>query len=141
MSVFVVDASVGIKWFVPEIYSESARHLLSGTHQLLVPDLFFPEITNVLWKRVRRGEDSPTSARATLADVQKVPLQVYASRALMPAALDLAMETNRTAYDSLYLALAIATQCRLVTADLKFFNALANNHHANHMCWVEAIEP
>jgi predicted nucleic acid-binding protein len=141
VNVYVVDASVGIKWFVPEIYSEAARQLLSGSHQLLVPDLFFPEISNILWKRVVRGEDSPADARATLANFQAVPLQVYASQPLMPAALDLALETSRTAYDSLYLTLAIAAQCQLATADLRLFRGLSNSQYANHLCWIEAIAP
>jgi predicted nucleic acid-binding protein len=122
---------------MPTAYELLSKSCLSKPR----PNLDDHSYTNVLWKRVRRGEDSPAHARATLADVQKVPLQVYASGVLMPAALDLAIETNRTAYDSLYLALAIATQCQLATADLKFFNALANSHYANQMCWIEAIAP
>jgi len=59
VSRYVVDASVGIKWFVPEIHSDAARRLLTEDSILLVPDLFFPEIGNILWKRVRRGEDTP----------------------------------------------------------------------------------
>jgi predicted nucleic acid-binding protein len=98
--------------------------LLSGNHELLIPDLFFPEVANILWKRVRRGEDTPERARATLADFRAVPLQVYASQALTPVALDIAMQMDRTVYDSLYLALAASTQCQMVTADLKLFNAL-----------------
>jgi predicted nucleic acid-binding protein len=50
-SVFVVNASVVIKWFVPEIYSDRARRLLAATHQYLSPDLLFPEVGNAIWKR------------------------------------------------------------------------------------------
>jgi len=141
VTVYVVDASVGIKWFIPEIYSEAARRLLSGNHSLLVPDLFFPEVANILWKRVRRNEDSPECARATLADFDTVPLQVYASQTLMPVALDLAIETDRTAYDSLYLALAMLTQCQLVTADSKLLNALVPGDYADYVVWIEAVNP
>jgi len=49
VSVFVVDASVVIKWFVPEIHSEAARRLLAKAHQYLSPDLLFPEVGNVIW--------------------------------------------------------------------------------------------
>ena len=36
---FVVDASVAIKWFVPEIHAEAARRLLREGITLLAPDL------------------------------------------------------------------------------------------------------
>ena len=59
----------------------------------------------------------------------------------MPVALDLAIETDRTAYDSLYLALAMLTQCQLVTADSKLLNALVPGDYADHVVWVEAVNP
>ena len=45
----------------------------------------------------------------------------------MPLALEIAMETDRTVYDSIYLALAISNQCQ-VTADLRFYNSLKNTN-------------
>jgi predicted nucleic acid-binding protein len=55
--IIVVDANVAIKWILPEIYSWEALGLLQNEeNQLLVPDFFFSECGNILWKRVRRGE-------------------------------------------------------------------------------------
>lgn len=139
MTRYVVDASVAIKWFVPEVYSEAAQGLLNSNHNLLVPDLFFPEIGNILWKRVRRGEDTAEKAKDTLAEFSTVPLEVYESQPLIPVALDIAIQTDRTVYDSLYLALAILSQCPMVTADLKFFNALTSSSFAANLLWVESI--
>ena len=140
MSRYVVDASVGIKWFVPEIHSDAARQLLTEDNILLVPDLFFPEIGNILWKRVRRGEDTPEAVRQALAEFSTVPLEVYDSQPLTPAALEIALQNDRTVYDSLYLALAVLNQCPMVTADLKLFNALASGSFANNITWVEALQ-
>jgi len=56
VSRFVVDASVVIKWYVPEIHSGDADRLLSGDAELLVPDLLWSEIGNILWKRILRAE-------------------------------------------------------------------------------------
>lgn len=139
MTRYIVDASVGIKWFVPEVYSELARQLLSEENLLLVPDLFFPEIGNILWKRVRRGEDNPEDARQTLAEFNNVPLEIYDSQPLISAALEIAMQTDRTLYDSLYLALAILNQSSMVTADSKLFNALANTNFAKNILWIESL--
>jgi predicted nucleic acid-binding protein len=139
MTCYVVDASVGIKWFVPEVHSKLAQQLLSEENLLLVPDLFFPEIGNILWKRVRRGEDSPENARQTLIEFNNVPLEIYDSQPLTPAALEIAMQTDRTLYDSLYLALAVLRQCSMVTADSKLLNALANTDFADSIISLEAL--
>jgi predicted nucleic acid-binding protein len=58
VSDFVVDASVAVKWFVPEIYDAQALRLLSGSHQLVAPDLLYVEAGNILWKKgaARRDE-------------------------------------------------------------------------------------
>ena len=55
----VVDASVGIKLFVVEELSDAAHRLfrqLTGYRpaRFYVPDLFFVECANTLWKYVRR---------------------------------------------------------------------------------------
>ncbi len=80
MSQYVLDASIAIKWFIPEVYSDAARRLLASNHTFLVPDFFFPEVGNVLWKRVRRGEDTAENARQILADLNAVPVEVYLSQ-------------------------------------------------------------
>ncbi|MCW5315643.1 PIN domain-containing protein [Nostoc sp. KVJ3] len=139
MSQYVLDASIAIKWFIPEVHSDAARRLIASNHTFLVPDFFFAEVGNVLWKRVRRGEDTTENARKTLVDLNAVPLEVYLSQPLMPLALDIAIQTDRAVYDSLYLALAITQQCQMVTADGKFYNALKASSYANNLLWVENI--
>ncbi|MBW4645294.1 MAG: type II toxin-antitoxin system VapC family toxin [Goleter apudmare HA4340-LM2] len=139
MSRYVLDASIAIKWFIPEVYSHAARRLLASNHIFLVPDFFFPEVGNVLWKRVHRGEDTADNARQTLIDLNSIPVEVYLSQPLMPLALDTALQTDRAVYDCLYLALAITQQCQMVTADEKFYNALKTSSYRNHLLWVENI--
>lgn len=139
MSRYVLDASVAIKWFVPEVYCDAARRLLASDHTFLIPDFFYPEVGNVLWKRVRRGEDTADNARQTLADLNVISVEVYLSQPLMPLALDIALETDRAVYDSLYLALAITQRCQMVTADKKFYNALSTSTYVNNLLWVENI--
>ncbi|WP_392531123.1 type II toxin-antitoxin system VapC family toxin [Nostoc sp. C117] len=139
MSQYVLDASIAIKWFIPEVYSHAARRLIGSNHTFLVPDFFFAEVGNVLWKRVRRGEDTAENARQTLTDLNTVPLELYLSQPLMPLALDIAIQIDRAVYDSLYLALAITQQCQMVTADEKLYNALQTSSYASNLLWVENI--
>jgi predicted nucleic acid-binding protein len=54
MNLFVVDASVGLKWFIPEVHQADAQRLQSPVCSLHVPTLFDVEICNVLWKKIQR---------------------------------------------------------------------------------------
>ena len=139
MSLFVVDASVAIKWFLPENHSEAALRLLTQPHTLHAPDLIFSEFGNVLWKRVMRNEISKKEADAILEGLLTLNLQVQPSQALIPLALEIACGENRTVYDSLYLAAAIALQSPLITADARFFRALIKGPFSAHLLWVEDI--
>lgn len=139
MSDLVVDASVAIKWFLPEIHGEAALRLLEGQYALCVPDLIFSEFGNVLWKRFRKGQISRKEAIVTIEALLALPLQVESSQSLIPAALEIACSAHRTVYDSLYLAVAIAHQCRVVTADSKLHNALKKGALSAHLLWVEDI--
>ncbi|MBI2359925.1 MAG: type II toxin-antitoxin system VapC family toxin [Deltaproteobacteria bacterium] len=139
MSELVVDASVAIKWFLPEIHGDAALRLLEGEYALRVPDLIFSEFGNVLWKRFRKGQISRKEAIVTTEALLALPLQVESSQSLIPAALEIACSAHRTVYDSLYLAVAIAYQCRVVTADSKLHNALKKGALSAHLLWVEDI--
>lgn len=121
----VVDASVVLKWLLPEPFSAQAKRLLSGAMTLHVPDLLFPEVANILCRRVRTGEIAADRARALLEWLLELPLQVHATPPLLIAALVIACQYERTVYDSLYLALAVRERTVMVTADEKLYNALA----------------
>jgi len=136
MSVFVVDASVGLKWFVPEVHDADARRVQDPAHELHVPTLFDVEIGNILWKKLRRGELTRAETDSILAQLPPLPLTRHAELPLLAAALDLADRTQRTVYDCRYLALAVALTGRMVTADQRLFNALAATPYAAHLCWV-----
>ena len=57
MSVFVIDASVVVKWFVPENHSGAARRLLALPLEYIAPDLLFAETANTICE-----EDPPRGA-------------------------------------------------------------------------------
>ena len=139
MSLFVIDASVAVKWFLPEIYSDAALRLLGQQHTLHAPDLIFSEFGNVLWKRFRKNEISKNEANATLEGLLTLHLQTQPSQLLIPLALEIACGENRSGYDTLYLAAAIALESRLVTADAKFYRALSKGPFSAHLLWVEDI--
>jgi predicted nucleic acid-binding protein len=93
MSRYVVDASVAVKWFIPESHAEAAARLLSTPHELLAPDLIWAEVGNVLWKKWRRNEISRDDARDLLKDFRRFPLVVSPSHSLLDTAWQIATET------------------------------------------------
>jgi predicted nucleic acid-binding protein len=118
----VIDASVGIKLFLVEPLSDRTDALF--THltddppsQFYVPDLFFIECTNILWKYVQRFGYPANAARQNVADLARLPLQIISTAALVEAALDLSVEHGSTAYDSAYIALAQQLSLPFLTAD------------------------
>ena len=85
MSRYVVDASVAVKWLVPEIHTQEAEQLLDPTHVLLAPDLLYAEVGNALWKRVRRRELRAEEARLVLAALHQFSLDMTASISRWPS--------------------------------------------------------
>ena len=50
-----------------------------------------------------------------------------------------AVQTRRSPYDCLYLALAVRLGGPMVTADRRFFDAIAPGPFAQHVLWVEDV--
>jgi len=125
VSVFVVDASVVIKWFVPEIHGHAARQLLSAPHEYFSPDLLFSEVGNVIWKKVRRGELTAEQGHRLAADISRVAVDTVPTRGLLVDAHALAIATGLTVYDSMYLALAVRLKTEMITADDRLSRAIA----------------
>ena len=125
MSVFVVDASVVVKWLVPEIHSDAARRLLTLPHSYVAPDLLFAETANTIWKKIRRGELTAGQGQQLVEDMSHIAVDAVPCRDLAVDAHRLANATGRTVYDALYLALAIRLSTRMITADDRLGAALA----------------
>ena len=136
----VVDASVTVKWFLPEIHSQAASRLLNGEFELMAPDLIWSELGNVLWKRWRRRELTREVASEILSDFGRYPLRIVRSGPILNETWRLASTLNRSFYDSLYLALAETENSALVTADLSFVHALKASRLSTPVMWVEEIE-
>lgn len=137
MSAVVVDASVAVKWFLPEIHSEAAGRVLKSRQKLLAPDLIWAEVGNTLWKKSLRKEITIEESRGILKDFLRFPLQIYGSKTLLDTAWSLAIQCNVSIYDSLYLALAIGSGCSLITADRKFYESLHEETFGKKLVWVE----
>ena len=119
----MVDASVAIKWYVPESASDAALGLLDDEVELSSPDLLYAEVGNILWKKFRRREITQDEGYAALGALRRTPISIHStgSPQLADHAFRVATEAGSTYYDSLYVSLAALLGCPLVTADRRLF--------------------
>ena len=125
----VVDASVGIKLFLDEEGSDLALHLfrrLAANPPALfyVPDLFYVECANILWKYTRRFGYPAENARHDLADLQALHLLTVSTADLLTDTFEIAITHTMTAYDACYAALAQQVKLPLITADAALYRKL-----------------
>ena len=99
--------------------------------------LLYTEVGQTVWKKVyQRREIAIEFGREVLRDLLVTPLEVHPTTPLLEPAFDLAVAPGRTVYDSIYLTLATALGCRLVTADQKLYNVLQGGPFASDVLWV-----
>ena len=121
---YVLDASVAIKWVLPE--SDSDRAVLLQNLELIAPDTFPVEIAHALTRSERRGILPVGTAGDRLTDILAFAPTFHSSFSLLWRGVDLSSQTRTSVYDCLYVALAEAESCELITADAKLMRALPN---------------
>lgn len=113
----VVDASIALKWLLPEPDSIDAEGVASGDHLLIAPTLVIAESCNAVWKRLRRGQVAAEHAQLVVARLPKFFDALVADAGLAPMAMTIARALDHPVYDCFYLALAEREEATLVTAD------------------------
>lgn len=134
---YVVDASVAAKWYFDEEHSAQAARLLADDRSdLAAPDFIRIEVAAVAWKRVIRKEIEAGKAENILCELLTVPLDLEPAVELVPAALTIALQTQRTVYDAIYLALAVQSGSPLLTGDRRLFEAIKAGPLSAHIMWI-----
>lgn len=119
----VVDASVVIKWFIPEADSDMAvklrdRHI-EGSLTLMAPDLLVYEVANAL---SCHPDLSVEEIKEDLEALLMLDLDlIQPSGEFVSSIAEDARKYTVSVYDSSYLALAEATSSSLITADRKLY--------------------
>jgi predicted nucleic acid-binding protein len=138
MSRYVLDASVAIKLYVPEVHSDLAARFFADGHELIAPDLLPSEFANILWKKsTQRAEITVNEGQRILTEFQSLPIDYYSSLDLLDQAFRIATSTKRTIYDSLYVALARQFGCQKITDDRRLFNSLKGTSFAALLSLLE----
>ncbi len=119
---FVVDSSVGIAWVSPTQQSAECDALLTDVaagRRFVVPGLWMLEVANVLLalrrrKRLTKGQ----SEQARQALVRLLPVvDDEAPRLALGPIVDLANKQGLSAYDAVYLELALRRGLPLASRD------------------------
>ena len=125
MTQLVLDASVAVKWFLPDAPDEAdtpaACELLIGVQKgrltLHQPAHWRPEIAAVLARRL-----PPAQAADSVADLAAiVGITIDDNPSVMRLAIELSAKLNHHLFDTLYHALALDAGIPLVTADIRYY--------------------
>lgn len=121
---WVVDASVAVKWLVPESLEAEANAVLdaarAGRIRVHVPEIWLSEIASSLWKKTRRPPGDRINVRIAvelLESVRRLRVSAHSHGALVIGAFGLACKSGISVYNALYAALAESRGFPLVTAD------------------------
>ena len=135
----VVDASVVLRWYLPdEDQGQAALDLLnlylSDDLEIVVPSLLEYEIINGLVVAQKRGRIKEAVIISAIEGFLNLGIKTVRLAGLYPRILHFCRVYSRSAYDSSYLALAEAEQIDLITADEALYNALRKD-----FTWVKSL--
>ena len=112
----VVDASVLANVIGDDgVDGRRARHEVRSAGEMSAPDLVDVETLSVLRRRWLAGTISESRFATALDDLDAIELDRYPTLPLARRGFDL--RANLSAYDAMYVALAEALRCELLTGD------------------------
>lgn len=116
----VVDASVAVKWLLPEDGAEQARELLASGEPLLVPSTANVEVPGAVLRKLPAGLIDEPEAKECIAlwnDLLRENVRAVPVEELIDSAVRIAMSCKHPLTGCLYVAAASGLGATLVTAD------------------------
>lgn len=122
----VPDASVVLKWFLPEADRDKALALVaghtSGQAVMAVPELLFYEVSNILTVKSRLSAEVIFAGMRYLYALGLRAFRLDQEQSL--EAIRLARSHQLSVYDASYVALAITLRATFITADARMARKL-----------------
>ncbi len=130
--IFVIDASIGIKWYINEDYSDLALEILKKFEEprikLYAPLSFKSEFTNAIRKYLVRGIIDKKLAEEIMAEIERIPIRYEPStRKRIKRAFDYSILKSITVYDAVYIVLAKELGGKFITADKKLYSSVSDD--------------
>ncbi len=115
----VIDSSYAMALALPDEAPPATSAEVLG-HALIAPHLFALEVANASVNSVRRRRYLPEDADKVCQTIESLGVEVLAPPAAGPSYYArLALAHELTAFDAMYLDLALARRCPLATADVR----------------------
>lgn len=112
----VVDASAVAEILFGTEAGRRAAALIEG-HELLAPELLTAEVASVIRGWSLRGQITDEQALRGFGESCELGVEQMPMASMLPDIY--ALRHNISAYDAMYVVLARATQCRLLTLDAR----------------------
>ena len=117
----VVDASVAVKWFVPELGDQAAEQLLQSGEPLVAPALIRIEVAGAFLRRLKKGElpedDARTAYEAWERTLAVGTVRLVPNEELYDDAVHCAFTVRHDLPDCLYIVLGKRLGASIITAD------------------------
>lgn len=137
---YVLDASIAVKWYVPEQNHEAARVLrdgyLDGEYDLVAPTLLPYEVINALRYT---GLFEPEQLRDAAETFPRYGIELVPFHRLGPVT-DVAADLDSSIYDAAYVALAETRDTTAYTADEKLVGKAKRNGYGERVSAVDDIQ-
>src|SRR5579871_6327346 len=138
----VVDTSVALKWVLYESDTPKAQALLDEWNEkavkIFAPSLLIYEVTNALYKKMRKGEIDPARVQESMNAMTFVGISFEFSPNFSLSKQDVKHASRfglPATYDAHYLALAERRGCELWTADIRLWNSIRGK-----LAWVRWLD-
>jgi predicted nucleic acid-binding protein len=115
----VIDASALAALLMPEDGGEEVEKAVKEAERVSTLDLAAYEVSNAVWRRVRRGELSMEEGNVVVTTLLSLleTFEVFSYRKVAADAFRLAVDAGVTVYDAAYVVLAKRLDARLLTLD------------------------
>jgi predicted nucleic acid-binding protein len=123
---WVLDASAALHVVMRLPTAEPVIDKLEQANLILVPQLYFSEAANALWKYVSHNQLSAEQAIERYQDICALPDQAISDQTLALEALSLASTYNHPVYDMIYAVLARRNACGVLSKDSRLAKLLVS---------------
>lgn len=128
---FVLDCSVAISWCLQDedsTYANAVLTLLSSQNQVVIPSIWWLEITNVLLVAERRQRSTSIQSDQAIRMLQSLPILIDTTsmQETLGSILTFGRDYNLATYDAAYLELAMREKLLLATLDQKLATVAHN---------------